>query len=96
VLDRRRRSGPRRARLPHAGPLRQAHVGSAQKCVDLANAVANNESGRAWTTLERPSRRVTCQQAIWTTTSRIWTSLILLRIRRLRIRVPPSALAGHL
>jgi hypothetical protein len=52
------------ARPPHNGPSRQAHVGSAQKCVDLANAVANNEPGRARTTLERPSRRVACQRTV--------------------------------
>jgi hypothetical protein len=57
------------ARPPHAGPSGQTHVGSAQKCVDLANAVANNEPGRARTTLERPSRCVASQRAAWTTTA---------------------------
>ena len=44
---------------------------------DLANAVANNGSGRARTTLELSSRRVMCQRPEWTTTSacsRTWRS----------------------
>jgi len=46
-----------------------ADVGSALGDADRANAVANNEPGRARTTLERPCRRVACQRAVWTTTA---------------------------
>jgi hypothetical protein len=44
-----------------------ADAGSAPGDADLANAVANNGSGRARTRLEPPSRRVACQRAVWTT-----------------------------
>jgi hypothetical protein len=46
------------ARPPHAGPRGQAQMSDrAPGGIDLANAVANNEPGRARTTLERPNRR---------------------------------------
>jgi hypothetical protein len=62
-----------------------------KKAVDLANTVANNASRRAWTRLELPSHQGSLQQAKMDNDGRIWTNLILLRIRRLGVRVPPSA-----
>ena len=45
------------ARPPHAGPSEQERMSaSAPGDADFANAVANNESGRARTRLELPSR----------------------------------------
>ena len=58
------------ARPPHAGPRGQAQMSDrAPGGVDLASAIANNEPGRARTTLERPNRRGACQRAVWTTTA---------------------------
>ena len=55
---------------PHAGPRGQAQMSDRDPGgVDLANAVANNEPGRARTTLERPNRRGAWQRTVWTTTA---------------------------
>jgi hypothetical protein len=54
-----------------------------KKAVDLANTVANNASRQAWTRLELPSHQGSLQQAKMDNDGRIWTNLILLRIRRL-------------
>jgi hypothetical protein len=52
-----------------------------KKAVDLASTVANNASRRAWTRLELPSHQGSLQQAKMDNDGRIWTNLILLRIR---------------
>ncbi len=64
------------------------------QAVVLANAVANNESGRARTRLELPRSPRGVPAGYMDKDGRIWTNLILLRIRRLGVRVPPSALGN--
>ncbi len=72
-----------------AGPPHAGHPGQAQmldrpwKGADLANAVANNESGQARTRLELPSHHGGVPAGRMDNDGRIWTNLILLRVRRL-------------
>jgi hypothetical protein len=78
-------------------PAARRAIGQAQmsappwQAVVLANAVANNESGRARTRLELPRSPRGVPAGYMDKDGRIWTNLILLRIRRLGVRVPSSA-----
>ena len=58
-----------------------ADVGSSLKGADLTNAVANNEPGRAQARLELSSHHGAAPAGRVDNDGRIWTNLILLRIR---------------